>query len=389
MHIAIIGAGHAGIEAALAARQEGSEVTVFSAEAALPYFRPRLVAVAMGQVAPEAIAMHPASWYEDRGICLRLSTPATTLDVAARAVVAGGAPEKFDAVVLACGSQPLRPHFPGERPEMPLFTLWNVADAARVRQRIRPGARLVVIGGASLGLECALRAVEQKLRVEVVERVPRLMPLLLGDAAAGFLRRQLEARGIAIWTGRAVIGFATAPDGTTRVKLEEGAVLDADLVLVCIGAAPNLSLARHAGLATERGIRTDACLQAAPGIFVAGDVCQAAGRPARGMVREAAAQGRLAGANATAFVAGGARQLFAPAVIPTAVRCSGIEINAAGVLGGEGVFEQRLDDAARTDVFRGVSRCAEKVVGVQMIGTREGFDDLVAQIPVATAPPSI
>jgi len=379
MHIGIIGAGHAGIEAALAARQAGAEVTVFSAEPVLPYFRPRLVAVAMGQAAPDQIAMHPASWYEERGIHLRLATPATALDATARTITADGAPEKFDALVLACGALPRRLCIHGEKPGMPVFTLWSIADALAVRPRVGPGARLIVIGGSSLGIECALRASEQKMRVMIVEQMPRVMALQLGEGAAGFLQVQLEARGIEVHTGRVVASLGASADGAIAARLDDGAVFNADLMLVCIGAAPNLSLARHAGLATARGIQTDACLQAVSGIFAAGDVCQAAGRAARGVVREANVQGRLAGANAAAFVTGGALQAFAPTLVPMTVRCNGTEINAAGQ--AEGGAEQRLDDGAAHGVFRAVTRRADSsIAGVQMIGTREGFDELVAQI---------
>ena len=209
------------------------------------------------------------------------------------------------------------------------------------------------------------------------------MPLLLGDRAAAFLRQQLEGKGIQVHTGHGVASFFEAASGATGIRLGNGVVLEADLVLVCIGAAPNLALAQQAGLATARGIQSDACLQAAPGIFVAGDVCQAAGRPARGAVREAGAQGRLAGANAAAFAAGGAVQAFAPILIPMAVRCAGLEIHVAGLASGEGVREEPLDVTPQGGAFRAVTRHADgRIAGVQMIGTREGFDGLAGQLVV-------
>jgi NAD(P)H-nitrite reductase large subunit len=379
MHIGIIGAGHAGIEAAVAARQAGADVTVFSAEPLLPYFRPRLVAVAMGQTAPEEIAMHPAAWYEERGIRLRLDTAVAALDGAARTVTAAGHAQAFDALVLACGAHPTRPRFAGETHGMPVFTLWSMADAQAIRQRAHPGARLVVIGGASLGMESALRAAEQKLQVTLIERQPRLMPVLLGEAASAVLQRQVEARGVVVHTGRAVAGLVVSGSGV-QVGLDDGTRLDADLVLVCIGAAPLLSLARQSGLASARGVLADAQLQVAPGVFAAGDVCQAAGRPARGAVREALVQGRIAGANAAAFVTGGALQAFAPAQVPTTVRCGGVEINVAGVARCEGTDEERLDDGSNPKVFRAVARRDGRIVSVQMIGTREGFDVLMGEM---------
>jgi len=381
MHIGIIGAGHAGIEAAVAARQAGAEVTVFSAEDVLPYFRPRLVAVAMGQVAPNEIGMHPSAWYEERGIRLRLSTPVTMLDVATRTIVTGEVSERFNAIVLACGASPHRFDVRGKTCDMPIFALWSMADAEKFRQKVRPGARLVVIGGSSLGIECALRANEQRMKVTVLEQMSRLMPRHLGAGAAAFVQQQLEGRGIAIQTDRVLASFGEAADGESLVvRLNDGSALEADLVLVSIGSAPELFLARQSGLATGRGICTDACLQASPGIFVAGDVCQAAGQPARGVVREAMAQGRLAGTNATAFGSGSALQTFVPLAISTTVHCCGFEINFAGQAGAA-LTEDRLDDGAAGNVFRSVTRHADgTLAGVQMIGTREGIDELVAKI---------
>ena len=381
MQIGIIGAGHAGLEAAVAAQQAGAKVTIFSAEATLPYFRPRLIAVAMGQTAPEEIAMHPAVWYTERGIQLRLATPVTAIDVAARTIEVGGGREKFDALVIACGAVSRRPRFAGEIASTRIFTLWSMDDARAILAHVRPGLRLLIIGGACLGVEAALRACAQKQQVVIVELATRLMPLVLGEQAAGCLRRQLEAKGIGVRTGHAVAAFLQQADGTMGVKLDDGSVLEADVALLCIGAAPNLTLARQAGLATDRGILTDACLQAAPGVFVAGDVCQAAGHAARGAVREAAAQGRVSGANAVASISGEALQTFSPAVVPITVHYAGIDVNVAGHASGEGIREERLDDGTQHQIVRACTRNADgQLAGVQMLGTRAGFDELVGQM---------
>jgi NAD(P)H-nitrite reductase large subunit len=382
MRIGIVGAGHAGIEAAQAARQAGAEVSIFSAEAVLPYFRPRLVSVAMGQVAPEAITMHPASWYEARGMRLQLAAPVSDLDVAGRALVAGGVREAFDTLILACGALPICPRLSDAGGVPPIGTLWSMAEALAIRTQLPTIRRVVVIGGAALGVESALRAREQQLDVVLIERLTRLFPLLLGEDAAGVVQRQMEERGVTVRTGQTVVAVTASAGGGRLVHLSDGSRLEADLVLSCIGAAPNLTLARQAGLPVARGIMADPCLQAAPGIFVAGDACQVGDRPARGAVREAAAQGRLAGQNAVAAIAGGALQPFAFSVVPMTVRCGGVEVNAAGSPAGAGVAEQRLDDGANPACFRALTRqvAGGRVAGVQMVGTREGFDALLADL---------
>jgi len=373
MHIGIIGAGHAGIEAAATARAAGAEVTVFSDEPVLPYFRPRLVAVAMGQAAPDTIAIHPAAWYAERGVCLRLAARIEAFDPAAHSVTAGGVTTRFDALVLACGSKPLRPLFSGMTDAMPLGALWCLADALATLPHIREHGRLVVIGGGILGIECALRAAVCGMRVTMVEKLPRLLPMLLGTEAAGLLQRQVEAKGIALHLGCGVDHLAAAGLGA-KVHLDNGVQLEADCVLVCIGARPNLDLARQTGLATGRGVIADTTLQACPGVFVAGDVCQVGDCPTRGTAHEAVLHGRLAGANAVSWLTGQPLQAFVFEASPVGLRYGGVEIWAVG-RAGEGTLEQRLEAGARPDAFRAVTRCGERVVGVQMLGTREGFDE--------------
>lgn len=382
MRIGIIGAGHAGMEAALAARHAGADVTVFSAEAPPPYFRPRLISVAMGQVAPDAVSMHPAPWYEEHGIRLQVATPVRAIQPVTRSIVTDAGSFAFDALVLACGARPRRPTLRGETPVTPLFTLWNMDEALAIRNRIRPGARLVVLGGSCLGVETALRAREQQLHVTVVEQMSRLMPMMLGADAGRCLQQQMENRGVDILTGKAVAGITDLPDGAATVQLSDGSQLIADLLVICIGAAPDVALAGAAGLPlATRGVQTDAFLQAASGVFVAGDVCAAQGVPARGAVREASLQGRLAGANAVASVSGGTLQSFAPVVIPLSVRCGGVEINVAGQVAGDALIEGRLDDGSVPEKVRAAVRRADgSLAGVHMVGTREGFDELVAQI---------
>jgi NAD(P)H-nitrite reductase large subunit len=377
--IGIVGAGHAGIEAAAAVRQAGVDVTVFSNENVPPYFRPRLPAVAMGQTEPDAIAMHPPAWYAERGIELRLDAAVTSVAPQGCRLTAAGAEIAFDALLLCCGALPIRPRFPGEPAGLPVFTLWSLADALAVRPRARPGAHLAVIGGGMLGIECALRGRERQMSVTLIEKAPRLLPCLFGDGASTVLNRLLADRAVDTRLGAAVETLRAADGGRVRIGTDDGRCVDADFVLVCIGAGANSALARQAGLRVERGVVSDANLQAAAKLFSAGDVCQVGERVPRGTAREALAQGRLAAQNSLAALAGRPLQPFAFTVSAVSLRCAGVEVHAAGRAGGAGVFEQRLDDGSRPGVCQILSRLGPAIVGVQMVGTREGFDELVAQ----------
>lgn len=378
MNIAIIGAGHAGVEAAKTAAEAGAAVTLFGAEAVPPYFRPRLVALAFGQVEVSGMLQHPDAWYAQRQITLRLNTPVTRLDPGRMEVTAAGATERFDGIVLAGGALPIALPFAESAPAR-ILPLWNSQQAAAIRTQIRPGARLIVIGGGILGLEAALRAVHAGMQVHIVERMPQLMPAQFGPRASRVLLKRLQAQDIAVTTGATVTGAETTA-GAVRLRLDTGATLEAELVLLSIGARPDLALAQAAGLTTARGLVVNANLRTAGGgaVFGAGDAVQFEGIT-RCSVREAAAQGRLAGANAVAAAQGRPLQSYQPQTLPLTFKHGEFEIYAVGKPGGPGTEEVCLDGT--TDlVLRSLVKLGGATVGVQMIGTRAGFDDLASHL---------
>jgi NADPH-dependent 2,4-dienoyl-CoA reductase/sulfur reductase-like enzyme len=358
MRIAIIGAGHAGVEAALSARKAGAEAVLFSAEPVLPYFRPRLVSLAFGHVELDAIHMHPAAWYEAQGIQLRLNSPVAAFDPATRRITVGNAAETFDAVVLACGAMPVRPPLPAAPAGLPILTLWSAADADAIRSHVKPGRRLTILGGGILGIEAALNARDAGLRVTVIERQDRLMPLQFAPEGSAVLHQLLTGLGIAVRTGVAT----------------EGADLDADFVLLSIGSRPNLSLATAAGLQTGRGTRVDACLQTAtPRVFGAGDTVELP-CPFRPSAREAAAQGRAAGANAAAAAAGLPLQPYSPTPLPLLFKSGPVDLASEGTAWEPDCLIKRIEDGLESGQYRALITRNGVLAGVQAIGTRKEFD---------------
>ncbi len=378
MNIAIIGAGHAGVEAAATARAAGAEqVTLFTSESTLPYFRPRLIAVACGQTAAGEIAMHDAAWYADRGITL-CSATVERVDPATHSVVAGGKTQAFDGVAITCGANPFTIPLDGAQPDMAIRTLWNLDDALRLRERIANKHRLLVIGGGLLGVEAALRASMAGAVVAMVERLPRVMAAQLGELAAAALLSQLTASGVDVTCGCCV--KSVAPDGNAiRVTLDNDRAFCVDTILFSMGARANLTLAKASGLSVNRGIVADDNLQAAPGIFVAGDVAEVNG-VVRGSARDASAQGKLAGANLVAALKGLPLTPFAGSAPQTLMKVGRVEVHAAGAASAEGSVETRLDDASDPSILRVVVKKEDKLIGVQQLGTRKGFDELAAQL---------
>lgn len=383
MRIGIIGAGHAGVEAARVAREAGAAVTLFSAEHVLPYYRPRLVAVAFGQAELSTIHLHPAEWYAGQGIDVRLGTAAESLDVGTRTVVAGGTTHAFDGLVLAPGALPILPPFARDAGPT-VCPLWSAEQAQAIRARVRSGGRIVVVGGGILGIEAALRALDAGMEVTIVELMDRLMPAQFGEQASTVLLRRLRERHIRVLLGHGIVSVSAGSD-TARLTLDDGQTLDAELCLVSIGARPATGLVAPAGLGMARGITVDAFLQTTgAGCFAAGDAIQLAG-VTRCSMKEATTQGKVAAFNLVAHLQGRSLQAYQAETSALSFRAKDFEFYSIGQPGGVG-YEDHLLEGSTESVIRALVLKDGLPVGVQMIGSREGFDDYAAAVKRGRVP---
>ncbi len=373
MRIAIIGAGPAGVEAAKVAAEAGVETHLFSRESVLPYFRPRLPAVAFGQEEPLAIQMRPLDWYEKKGIHLHLGSEVKTVDGRTLDLLTGSETTRFDGIVLATGAEPILPSLAADGGER-LLPLWCLDHALAIRAKIKRGGQALILGGGILGIEAALRAQDAGLTVTVLERLGRLMPAQFGAKASAALLALLQRQGIAVLLNRTAVRAGTTSGGDRlALHLDDGRTLEADLGLISIGARPQTTMAAAAGLVTERGIRVDAFLRtSADLIFAVGDAVQLQG-VTRCSAREAAAQGRLGGANLVAALQGRPLTAYTPDVAPLVFKTREIELYALGEPAGEGSQEWFLD-ATEDSAFRALVLMNGVVTGVQMVGTRQDFD---------------
>jgi NADPH-dependent 2,4-dienoyl-CoA reductase/sulfur reductase-like enzyme/nitrite reductase/ring-hydroxylating ferredoxin subunit len=271
--IVIIGGGAAGFAAAEMLRREGfgGSVTIISADNDPPYDRPNLSKDYLAGTAPEEwIPLRPPEFYAENAIELRLGTTATALDVAGRRVMlSDGQALGFDKLLLATGAEPIRLQVPGaERPRV--RTLRSLADSRDLIARSRKGGRAVIVGASFIGLEAAAALRHREVEVHVVAPEARPMERVLGPALGDFVRSLHEAHGIVFHLGRTLAAIDAG-----RVRLDDGAFLDAELVVVGIGVRPRLDLATQAGLAIDRGVLVDEYLEtSAPGIFAAGDIAR-------------------------------------------------------------------------------------------------------------------
>lgn len=372
MRIGIIGAGFAGLAAARETAKAGCETVLFSNESVPPYFRPRLPAMAFGGIEPDSISMHPFDWYGGNGIDLRLDAGIARVSVDGGVELGDGRTEEFDYLILTTGAGPILPPFARAALSDAVLPLWNYNDALAIRNRLRTGMSLVVIGGGIIGIETALRATAAGCAVTIVEKAPMLMARNFGGKASRIIAAELKGKGIAIMTGEMVKSLDCAASGAVRVGLADS-VIESDMAVLSLGAAIDAGLAAEAGLEAGRGILVDDNLRcSSPAVFAAGDVAQFP-TPTVCSAKEALAQGKMAGINAAAAARGGELSTYRPKPATMRFKDGGFEIYSVGAPpSGDDREEDILqfgDGVYRALVYDNSNR----LVGVQMVGSDEDF----------------
>ncbi|MGW1545081.1 NAD(P)/FAD-dependent oxidoreductase [Streptomyces sp. NPDC002309] len=275
----IVGGGLAAGKAAEALRKEGHDgpLLVVGDEPERPYVRPPLSkGYLLGKEERESIFVHSEDWYREHDVELLSGTTARAVDPGAKEVeLDGGRRVGYARLLLATGSAPRRLPVPGADLDNVLY-LRRVGDSERLKAAFTKGARIVVVGGGWIGLETAAAA--RTAGAEVTVLVHGELPLLkvLGREAAEVFAALHRDHGVEL-RPRAEVERLTGSDGrVTGVQLADGTHLDADAVVVGIGATPHVRLAQEAGLEVRDGIVTDAGLRtSAADIFAAGDVANA------------------------------------------------------------------------------------------------------------------
>jgi 3-phenylpropionate/trans-cinnamate dioxygenase ferredoxin reductase subunit len=282
--LVVIGAGHAGVELALAARQQGwaGPILLLGDEAHEPYHRPPLSkAFLAGAAAAATLGLRERAAYEKAGITLRLGARVAQIDRAAHVVtLEGGVTMHYTKLALCTGGRPRLLDVPGMEAGQPanLHYLRTQNDSLAIAASVRPGTHVVVIGGGYVGLEVAASSRKLGADVTVLEMQPRVLARVTGDAMSAFYQGVHEGAGVCVRTGVAVTGLERDGAGgkviAVRVKNAQGEHerLPADAVVVGVGMLPNIELAEAAGLAVDRGIIVDEhAATSDPDIVAAGD----------------------------------------------------------------------------------------------------------------------
>ncbi len=272
--IVAIGAGQAG--ASLVARLRGAgfdgRITLIGDEGVPPYQRPPLSkAYLMGEMAQERLFLRPEAFYAEHAIELRLGTPVSGIDRAARRVALGSEVLDYDHLILCTGGAPNRLPAALGGTLQGVFVIRSLADVDALAPEVVAGRQVVILGGGYIGLEAAAVAAKLGLRVHVIEAAPRILSRVAAPETADAIRALHHAHGVTIHEETAVARIEGA-GRVTGVALQDGRHLAADLVILGIGVRPRVGLAEAAGLTLDNGIAVDAMGRSSdPRIWAAGD----------------------------------------------------------------------------------------------------------------------
>ncbi|WP_332117790.1 NAD(P)/FAD-dependent oxidoreductase [Azorhizobium caulinodans] len=355
-------------------------VAVVGAEPGLAYNRVLLSDVLASKRPATDLEMKPANWWAKQGVTLLYGTPAASIDRESRAVVlADGRRLPFSRLVLATGSHPIRLPLPGA--DLPgVTTFRDLADVSALLAAAKPGVRAVVIGGGLLGLEAAIGLAGAGVATTLVHLMDRLMERQLDATAADMLRQAVEARGVTV----RLQAHSAAIEGESHVtglRLADGEVLPADLVVMACGVRPNADLARATGLTCNRGVVVDDHLATSdPAIFALGECAEHRGM-AYGLVAPAYEQARVLARHLA-----GKPAAYPGSVVSTNLKVSGVPVFSAGDISGEGAQDIVLRDRAH-GVYRRLFIRDGALAGAVLFGdTADGlyFLDLITnRTPIA------
>ena len=271
--IVIVGGGAAGIAAVDTLRRDGfgGPLTVVSADEDAPYDRPNLSKDYLAGSAPEDwMPLRDAAYYAEQSVRLMLKTKVTSIDTSRRTVsLDDGTSLPYGALLLATGATPVKLDVPGaESPRV--HYLRSFVDSRKIIGTLSPSTRAAVVGASFIGLEVAASLRARDIETHVIAPEERPLAHVMGPEIGDHLRRLHESKGVVFHLGERV----SAVDDS-RVKLESGGTVDADIIIVGIGVTPVTDFIGRSGIALDRGVAVNEYLEtSAAGVYGAGDIAR-------------------------------------------------------------------------------------------------------------------
>jgi NAD(P)H-nitrite reductase large subunit len=277
-HHLILGAGPAGVIAAETIRKLAptDQITVLGDEPEAPYSRMAIPYLLIGNIAESGTHLrHTPDHFAGLNIELKRGS-AQRVDAARRQVVlADGSQIVFDRLLIATGSSPVSPPIAGmDGPGV--HTCWTLADARSIMALAKPGARVVQMGAGFIGCIIMEALATRGVKLAVVEMGDRMVPRMMGPEAGNMIKAWVQSKQVAVHTGARVEAIVRDDPKVMKVKLSNGEVLEADLVISATGVRPNIAFLEGSGIHCAQGVLADEQLQTnVDGVYAAGDCAEA------------------------------------------------------------------------------------------------------------------
>ena len=387
MKLVLVGNGLAGmrcLEDLLDMAPDRYEITVIGEEPWGNYNRIMLSPVLSGEKTIDDIMLHPHAWYADKGIRLFAGDPAVRIDRPRKHVYTEkGEVISYDRLILATGSKPFVPPIPGSDLKG-VLSFRDIYDVNSMLDYCKTRKNAVVIGGGLLGLEAAYGLKQQGMNVTVLHLMDRIMDRQLDSKASQMLKTAIEQKGITILTAANTEGLIGEEGHVTQVKLKNGTVLDADLVVFAVGIRPNMTLAQSAGLRCNRGVLVNDTMQTFdPSIYAVGECIEHRGQTF-GLVEPLWGQAFIC---ASHLAEHGSLTFKAPTV-PTQLKVSGCDVFSAGDFEPKEDFEDIVLNDEKRQIYKRIIIQKDRVIGAVLFGdTEDGawYAELIAdQTPITS-----
>lgn len=375
----LIGSGMVGarfIERLLIEAPDKYDITVFNKEPTGGYNRIMLSPVLSGEKTLKSILTHDEDWFEERNVHLHTATTIVGLDKSKKTVTTKtGDIYDYDVLVVATGSSPFIIPVPGHE-LAGVVSFRDIRDVDLMIDAAKNHKKAVVIGGGLLGLEAANGLKIRGMDVTVIHLGDVLMEVQMDKVSGQLLKESLEEQGLKFAMG-ANTEAIEGTDRVTGVRLKDGTLIPAELVVMAVGIRPNIALGDKMGLETNRGILVNDQLQTSDeNIYSLGECVEHDGNTF-GLVAPLYEQAQV-----LAEVLSGKDSAYRGSLTSTMLKVTGISLFSTGDFEGDNESEQLIYSDLQQKVYRKIILKDNKIIGSVMFGNTSGakwiFDSYLA-----------